>query len=79
MAIKVPPMVYHGLTMIRDSEKINMLDARGVQAIASEMRLFATVVWIEDNRGETYVRAITEGIEPEADPSDDEELRGDGS
>jgi hypothetical protein len=62
--VKVPADVLEGLKAVRESGKTNMLDRRGVIAVAGQMEFYATAVWAEENR-EAFGRGFRDGYEAE--------------
>lgn len=50
--VKVPHKVMHSIKAIRETGRTNMFDSNAVQAIANEMELYETVVWIEKHKSD---------------------------
>jgi HD-GYP domain-containing protein (c-di-GMP phosphodiesterase class II) len=67
--ISIPQEIADALEAIRESGECNMFDRQCVQAVASSMNEYATVVWLEDNKRE-YGRVIIDGFAIEENTND---------
>jgi len=74
--VKVPAEVLAGLNAVRESGRVNMFDAPGVQEVANQLGHHALVVWMEDQmirrthsirygRPSDYSRGLWNGFEAE--------------
>ena len=52
--LKVPTTIPSQLTQVRESGKANMFDRLAVQAAASDLKLYALVLWIQDHSVAEY-------------------------
>ena len=72
MPINVSKEVWEGISFVRESGKVNMLDRPMVAKICMDMGFHEAALWVNDNR-KLYSEGIFNGFEAVENPDEDEE------